>query len=93
LTKHLHEDNIKLHLTVEDPKVEVTPQIIDNTMTIGARSIPQPRKQLNRMVKPKVTAKKSRLDRATACLYDLESGNEPEKKLDIDFGLYQMEDY
>jgi hypothetical protein len=94
LTKHLHEDNLKLNLQVEDPKIEVAPQIIDNTMVMGTTHIPQPKVKLQtRMAKPKMTTKKSRLDRATACLYDLESGNEPEKKLDIDFGLYQMEDY
>jgi hypothetical protein len=82
-----------MHLTVEDPKIEVAPEIIDNSMIIGARCIPQPKPKQIRMVKPKVTAKKSRLDRATACLFDLEAGNEPEKKLDIDFGLYQMEDF
>jgi hypothetical protein len=95
LTKHLHEDALKMHLSIEDPKIEVMPKIIDNTMVIGTRHMPQSEgKQLQaRMVKPKMTTKKTRLDRATACLYDLESGNEPEKKLDIDFGLYQMEDY
>ena len=47
-----------------------------------------------RMVKAKVTVKKtSRLDKATSHLYDLEDSHGPEKTLNIDFGLYQMEDY
>ncbi len=45
------------------------------------------------MVKAKVTAKKSRLEKATSHLYDLEDSCGPEKTLNIDFGLYQMEDY
>ncbi|MCW4025558.1 MAG: hypothetical protein NWF01_11075 [Candidatus Bathyarchaeota archaeon] len=93
MTKHLHEDALKMHLTAEDPKIEVTPETIDNSLVISTRCIPQPKPKQARMVKPKVTNKKSCLDRATACLFDLEAGNEPEKKLDIDFGLYQMEDF
>ena len=45
------------------------------------------------MDKAKVTAKKSRLEKATNHLYDLEDSCGPEKQLNIDFGLYQMEDY
>ena len=47
-----------------------------------------------RMVKSKMPVKKtSRLDKATNHLYDLEDAHGPEKPLNIDFGLYQMEDY
>jgi len=49
--------------------------------------------KVNRMVKAKVTIKKSRLEKATSHLYDLEDSCGPEKMLDIDLGLYQMEDY
>ena len=45
------------------------------------------------MVKAKVTVKKTRLDKATNHLYDLEDTYGPEKALNIDLGLYQMEDY
>jgi hypothetical protein len=46
------------------------------------------------MVKNKVPLKRtSRLEKATQCLYDLEEAHEPEKPLNIDLGLYQMEDY
>jgi hypothetical protein len=41
-----------------------------------------------------VTVKRSsRLEKATQHLYDLEDAHEPEKPLNIDFGLYQMENY
>ena len=45
------------------------------------------------MVKAKVTPRKSRLDKATSHLYDLEDCHGPEKSLNIDLGLYQMEDF
>jgi len=95
LTKHLHEDALKCHLSVEDIKIEVTPKIIDNTMVLGAPSImPKPKEKMKtRMEKAKMTAKKSRLEKATSHLYDLENSCGPEKPLNIDFGLYQMEDY
>ena len=65
-------------------------------MVIGGGQIV--RKSKNKMkvwmVKSKVIVKKtSRLDRATNHLYDLEDAHGPEKPLNIDFGLYQMEDY
>jgi len=47
----------------------------------------------NRTVKSKMTPKKSRLEKATCNLYDLEDCSGPEKTLNIDFGLYQMEEY
>jgi hypothetical protein len=96
LTKHLHDDALKLHLSIEEVKIEVTPKIIDNTLVLGAPSVISKSKgkmKVNRMVKTKVTVKKSRLEKATSHLYDLEDSCGPEKTLNIDLGLYQMEDY
>ena len=95
LTKHIHDDALKLHLSIEDVKVEVTPKIIDNTLVLGASNVMRkPKEKMKvRMVKAKVTVKKSRLEKATSYLYDLEDSCGPEKPLNIDFGLYQMEDY
>ena len=95
MTKHLHEDHLKLALSLEDTKIEVTPKIIDNTLVLGASAIlPKSKEKMKvRMVKAKVTVKKSRLDKATSHLYDLEDTCGPEKALNIDLGLYQMEDY
>jgi hypothetical protein len=96
LTKHLHEDSLKLHLPIEELKVEVTPKIIDNTLVLGAANVigkPKGKMKVNRMDKPKVTVKKSRLEKATSHLYDLEENHAPEKTLNIDLDLYQMEDY
>jgi hypothetical protein len=95
LTKQIHDD-LKLHLT-EDAKIEVAPAIIDTPLVIAAPSItrkPKAGKVKVRMVKAKMaTPKKSRLERATSHLYDLEDNHGPEKALNIDLGLYQMEDF
>ncbi|MGD0645028.1 MAG: hypothetical protein ABSA75_09000 [Candidatus Bathyarchaeia archaeon] len=96
MTKHVHDEALKCPLTVEDVKVEVAPKIIDNSMIIGDSNIVRkPRSKMKvGMVKSKVTVKKSsRLEKATQCLYDLEEVHEPEKALNIDFDLYQMENY
>ena len=95
MTKNLNEDPLKLHLSIEDPKIQVTPKIIDDTLVLCASTIlPKPEEKLKvRMVKPKVSTKKSRLDKATSHLYDLEDSHAPEKALNLDLGLYQMEDF
>ena len=96
MTKHVHDEAFKYALTVEDAKVEIAPKIIDNSMVIsGTHLVPKPKSEMKvRMVKPKVTVKRSsRLEKATQHLYDLEEAHEPEKPLNIDFGLYQMENY
>ena len=99
MTKHLHDhvndDALKCSLCLDDIKVEVLPKIIDNTMILGTTNvIGKPKEKMkNRMVKAKMTVKKSRLEKATNHLYDLENSYGPEKTLNIDLGLYQMEDY
>ena len=95
MTKQVHGEALKCHLAVEDAKIEVVPKIIDNSMVIGGSHIMhEPKGKLEvGMVKTKVTVKKSRLEKATQHLYDLEEGNAPEKLLNVDFGIYQMENY
>jgi hypothetical protein len=58
---------------IDDDKVEVSPQIIDNTMQIGATHVMhKPKGKMKvRMVKAKVPVKKSRLEKVTSHLYDL----------------------
>ncbi len=96
MTKHLHDEALKAPFTLEDAKVEVAPKIMDNSMVIGGPHIVRkPKNKMDtRMVKNKMPVKRtSRLEKATQCLYDLEDAHEPERPLNIDFGLYQMEDY
>jgi hypothetical protein len=95
LTKHLHDEALKLNLTIEDPKIEVVPKIIDNTNAIFSAHAVQPKKtHTAHIVKPTMAPKKtSKLQQATRQLYDLEASNETEKPLKIDLDLYQMESY
>ncbi len=95
LIKHLPEDTLK-PIGIEDVKVEIVPKTIDQSMVIGGGQIvSKPKNKTKvRMVKSKMPVKRiSRLDKATNHLYDLEDAHGPEKPLNIDFGLYQMEDY
>jgi hypothetical protein len=74
----------------------MVPKTIDHSMVIGGSQIVRkPKSKMNdRMVKSKMPVKRtSRLEKATEHLYDLEDAHGPEKPLNIDFGLYQMEDY
>ena len=95
MTKQVHEDNLRYHLTVDPAKIEVVPQTLDNRLTIAGPAVTRKPKGKMKvgMVKAKVTAKKTPLGKATANLYDLEDSHAPEKPLGIDFGLYQMEQY
>jgi hypothetical protein len=93
LTKHIN-DELKCNLSVEDTKV--VPQLIDNSLVIAGPQMvckPTSPKVKARMVKAKITPKKSRLEKATSHLYDLEDIHGPEKVLNIDLDLYQMEDF
>ena len=94
LTKNIHDD-MKCPLSLEEAKIEVAPQIINNNLVIGASNVMRkPRGKVKaRMVKAKVTVKKSRLEKATCQLYDLEDCAGPERRLNIELDLYQMEDY
>ena len=96
MTKQIHDD-LKIHLTAEDAAIEVAPTVIDTPLVIAAPSIshkPKTAKVKVRMVKTKVPLqKKSKLEKATSHLYDLEDCHGPEKALNIDLGLYQMEDF
>ena len=98
MTKHtsIHDEAIKNPLTIEDVKVEVVPKMIDNSMVMGeSQIVRKPKSKMKvRMDKSKMPVKRtSRLEKAIQHLYDLEDAHEAEKPLNIDFGLYQMEDY
>ena len=95
LTKHLHEDALKVPFGIEDAKIEIASKDIVNSILIGSSIVRKPKGKMKvRTVKAKVTVKKtSRLERATHNLYDLEDAHGPEKSINIDFGLFQMEDY
>jgi hypothetical protein len=98
LTKH--EDLLKCPIdeNLDTPKIEVTPQLVDNTLHIRTPlcvhldtddiSI-----QHNKCAtKPQMTTK-TPLQKATNKLYNIEKYSTPEKTLNINLDLYQMEDY
>ena len=95
MTKQIHEDALKTSLSIENPKIEVVPKIIDHSLVIGgSQVVRKPKATKTRIAKSRMTVKKtSRLEKAIANLYNLEDAHEPEKPLNIDFGLYQMESY
>ena len=96
MTKHLYDEALKAPISFEDAKVDIVPKMVDNSLVISVpRVARKPRNKINGgMVKSKVPSKRvSRLDKATQQLYNLEELHGPEKSLNIDFGLYQMEDY
>jgi hypothetical protein len=91
---NIHDD-LKCDLSVDDVKVEVESKIIDESVVIGSTHVmKKPKGKIKiRMVKEKVTIKKSRLEKVASHLYDLEDNCGQEKILNIDLGLYQMEDF
>ena len=95
LTKHLQDDILRPSMTIEDLKLEVMPKIIDNTQIINnAPTITKPRtKTRNKTPKSQMPPKKTRLEKVTAHLYNLEEAHCPEQCLNLDLDLYQMEDY
>ena len=94
LTKVLQDDAVKSTITIEDVKVEMLPKLIDNSSLVCSTPLvaKHERKVRVRTAKSQVSARRSRLSKATAHLYDLEEAHEPEKQLNVDFGLYQMEE-
>ena len=92
------EAGLKCHITLEEgAKVSsnVTDIIVKNALAIyGAYVDPEPEgKRKRALVKTRVISLRSRLGRIMRRLYDLESDSEPEKKLNIDLDLFQMENY
>jgi hypothetical protein len=101
LTKQASDEaTLKCHVTIEEANkmVEGTTKMLDNNALVicGAHVDPeQEGKPKRALVKTRMNLLRSRLGRIMRRLYDLESGNEPEKPLKIDFDcdLYQMENF
>jgi len=97
LTKQASDETaLRCHATLEElNKVSpsVTEAVVKNALVIcGAHVDPeQEGKRKRAVVKTRVSLLRSRLGRIMRRLYDLEAGNEPEKPLNIDLDLYQME--
>lgn len=101
MTKHLPDESIpKCHLGLDEVNkiVENGPKALDgSSLFICDTDLNTELGDKLRVTKMKtrINSFKTRLGRAMQKLYDLESGNEPEKPLKIDFkvDLYQMEDF
>ena len=99
LTKHVTpEEALKCSLGLDEAgKVGagVNKLLENNVLVIGSMqaNLVEESKLAIPLVKARKTVKKSRLGKITEKLYDLESCALPEKPLNVDLGLYQMEDY
>jgi hypothetical protein len=99
LTKQLSDETaLRFHVTLEE-RNKVSPSVteatVNDALAIHSSSVrPEHEGKRRRALgKAKVSLLKSRLGRIMRGLYDLESDNEPEKPLNVDFGLYQMENF
>ncbi len=99
MTKHVTpEEALKCSLGLDEAgKVgEGVNKLLDNNvLVIGSAQVNlvQDSELKIPLVKARKTVRKSRLGKITEKLYDLESCDLPEKPLNVDLGLYQMEDY
>ena len=90
------ETGLKCHVTLEEgAKVSVTDAIVTNALAIyGSYVEPLPEGKPKRaLVKNRVVSLRSRLGKIMRRLHDLETEGEPEKKLNVDLDLYQMENF
>ena len=92
------EAALKCHMPLEEANkiVENTAKLMDNNalVILGAHAnFEDEVKPKRTLVKTRVNSLRSRLGRIMHRLYDLESDNEPEKPLNIDLDLYQMENF
>ena len=99
LTKHVTpEEALKCPLGLEEAgKIGggVNKMLANNALVIsGAHvSLVEEDKVKIPLVKARKSVKRSRLAKVTEKLYNLEPCGLPEKPLNVDLGLYQMEDY
>jgi hypothetical protein len=95
LTKQVNDDALKCSLGVDDVKIVVSPKTVDHSIIIGTpKTLYQPKDKLkNELIEARATAKEDRLDKTASKIYDLEDNIGPEKPLNINFNLHQMEDY
>ena len=92
------ENTLKCQLSIEDANrvgLDIGKLIEENVAAVRNQHVypdQEPKLKVPRVMK-KAYPKRSRLGRITQKLYNLESGNAPEKSLNIELDLYQMETY
>ncbi len=91
------EEILKTPLGLEDPKIDtcVTSLLEKNTIVVSKTRVDLPEENVANIPLPKSRRilKKNKLAKVTERLYDLEPYGSPEKSLNIDLDLYQMEDH
>ncbi len=92
------EAALKCHMTLEEGNkiIENTAKMMDITALVVCSAQMHPEREGKpklAIVRTRVNSLRSRLGRIMHRLYDLESDNEPEKPLNIDLDLYQMENF
>jgi hypothetical protein len=93
------ENAVKIPLTIEETNritlaVDVCKLMQENVANLRSSQVfveQEPKLKVARVKKTR--PRRTRLSRITQRLYNLESGNEPEKPLSIELDLYQMETY
>ena len=94
MTKHADEVAAKAHLSLEDANkviASTTELVCDEALAVCDGHVkPVPKIA---PVKVRVNPLRNKVEKAMQKLYDLESHGEPEKKLNVDLDLYQMENY
>lgn len=98
MTKQAPEETaLRCNVTLEEGnRVSplVTEAIVKNALVFcGAHGNPEHEGKRKRVVKNRLSLLRSRLARIMQRLYDLESGDEPEKPLNIDLDLDQIENF
>ena len=101
MTKHASDEvALKCHMPLEEANkiIENAAKILDNSAFVmsGAHvNLEQEGKLRHASVKTRIKSLRSRLGKIMHRLYDLETGSEPEKRLNLDFDvdLYQMENF
>lgn len=99
LTKQVSDEAaVKCHVTLEgaNKMVEDNAKMVDVTALVvcGAQLNPEGEgKPKLALVKARMGSLRSRLGKIMGKLYNLESNGEPEKRLNVDLDLYQMENY
>ena len=92
------EAALKCHMPLEeaDKIIGNTAKLMDNNalVILGAHvNFEDEVKPKRAVVKARMNSLRSKLGRIMHKLYDLESDNEPEKPLNLDLDLYQMENF
>jgi hypothetical protein len=92
------ENTLKCQLSVEDENkvgLGIGKLVTSDAATVCSHEVfpeHKPKLKVIRVVR-KPYPNKNGFGRVVEKLYNLESGNEPERSLDIELNLYQMEDY